>query len=41
MFEDGLCMHVLFDLTTQTTAEYLRTYVVNFGGITHTSLSSN
>jgi hypothetical protein len=34
-------MHVLFDLTTKTIAKYLRTYGVNFGGITHTSLSNN
>jgi hypothetical protein len=34
-------MHVLFDLTTKTTAEYLRTYVINFGGITHMSLPNN
>jgi hypothetical protein len=34
-------MHVLFDLTTKTTAEYLRTYVVNFGDIIHTALSNN
>jgi hypothetical protein len=27
---DGLCMHVLFDLTTKIIAEYLRTYVANF-----------
>jgi hypothetical protein len=25
----------------KTTAEYLRTYAVNFGGITHTSLTNN
>jgi hypothetical protein len=42
LFNDGLlCMHVLFDLTTKTTTEYLRTYVVNFSGITHTSLTNN
>jgi hypothetical protein len=41
VFKDGLCMHILFDLTTKTTAEYLRTYAVNFGGITHTSLTNN
>jgi hypothetical protein len=41
LFDSGLCMHVLFDLTTKTIAEYLRTYMVNFGGITHTSLSNN
>jgi hypothetical protein len=34
-------MHVLFDLTTKTTAEYFWTYAVNFGGVTHTSLSNN
>jgi hypothetical protein len=34
-------MHVLFDLTTKTIAEYFRTYVVNFGGITHMSLTNN
>jgi hypothetical protein len=34
-------MHVLFDLTTKTTAEYFRNYTVNFGGVTHTSLSNN
>jgi hypothetical protein len=34
-------MHVLFDLTTKTIVEYLQTYVVNFGGITHTSLTNN
>jgi hypothetical protein len=34
-------MHVLFDLATKTTAEYLRTYAVNLGGITHTSLPNN
>jgi hypothetical protein len=39
--KDGLCMHVLFDLTTKTIAEYLRTYVVNFSGIRHTSLTNN
>jgi hypothetical protein len=33
-------MHVLFDFTTKTTAEYLRSYAVNFGGITHTSLTN-
>jgi hypothetical protein len=41
VFDDGLCMHVLFDLATKTTAEYLRTYAVNFGGVTHTSLPNN
>jgi hypothetical protein len=40
LFHDGLCMHVLFDLTTKTTAEYLRAYVVNFGGIIHMSLTN-
>jgi hypothetical protein len=39
--DNGLCMHVLFILTTKTTAEYLWTYAVNFGGITHTSLTNN
>jgi hypothetical protein len=34
-------MHVLFDLTTKTIAKYLWTYVVNFGGIIHTSLPNN
>jgi hypothetical protein len=34
-------MHVLFDLTTKTTAKFLRTYAVNFGGKTHTTLSNN
>jgi hypothetical protein len=29
-------MHVLFDLTTKTIAEYLRTYVVSFSVIIHT-----
>jgi hypothetical protein len=38
---DGLCMHVLFDLTTKIIAEYLWTYMVNFGGITYTSLTNN
>jgi hypothetical protein len=33
-------MHVLCDLTTKTTAEYLQTYGVNFGGMTHTSLTN-
>jgi hypothetical protein len=33
IFDDELCMHVLFDLTTETIAEYPRTYVVNSGGI--------
>jgi hypothetical protein len=40
LFVNGLCMHVLFDLTTKTIAEYLRTYVVSFGGIIHTSLTN-
>jgi hypothetical protein len=40
LFINGLCMHVLFGLTTKTTAEYLRTYMVNFGIITHTSLTN-
>jgi hypothetical protein len=34
-------MHVLFDLTTKTIAEYLQTYVVSFSGIIHTSLTNN
>jgi hypothetical protein len=34
-------MRVLFDLTTKTIAKYFWTYVVNFGGITHTSLTNN
>jgi hypothetical protein len=41
LFNDELCMHVLFDLTTKTTTEYFRTYAVNFGGKTHTTLSNN
>jgi hypothetical protein len=41
VFDDGLCMHVLFDLATKTIAEYLRTYGVNSDSITHTSLPSN
>jgi hypothetical protein len=36
-----LCMHVLFDLPTKTIAEYLRTYVVNFSGIIHMSLTNS
>jgi hypothetical protein len=39
--EDGLCMHVLFDLTIKTIAEYLQAYMVSFGGIIHTSLNNN
>jgi hypothetical protein len=39
--DGGLGMHVLFDLTTKTIVEYLRTYVVKYGGIIHTSLSNN
>jgi hypothetical protein len=38
--KDGLCMHVLFDLTIKTIAEYLRAYVVSSGGIIHMSLTS-
>jgi hypothetical protein len=34
-------MHVLFILTTKKTAEYARTYEVNFGGKTHTTLPNN
>jgi hypothetical protein len=33
-------MHVLFDLAIQTIAEYLRTYMVSFGGIMHMSLTN-
>jgi hypothetical protein len=39
--KDGLYMHVLFDLTIKTIAEYLRAYVVSFGGIIHMSLTNN
>jgi hypothetical protein len=38
---DYACTYVLLDLTTKTVAEYLRTYVVSFGGILHTSLTNN
>jgi hypothetical protein len=41
LFVNELCMHVLFDLTTKTIAKYLRTYVVSFSGIRHTSLTNN
>jgi hypothetical protein len=34
-------MHVLFDPTTKIIAQYLWTYVVNFGGTIFTSLSNN
>jgi hypothetical protein len=41
LFINKLCMHVLFDLPTKTIAEYLRTYVISFSGIIHTSLTNN
>jgi hypothetical protein len=34
-------MHVLLVLTTKTIAEHPRTYVVNSGGKTHTTLPNN
>jgi hypothetical protein len=39
--KDELCMHILFDLTIQIIAEYLRAYVVSSGGIIHMSLTNN
>jgi hypothetical protein len=41
LFVNELCMHVLFDLTTKTIAEYLWTYGVSFSGIIRTSLTNN
>jgi hypothetical protein len=41
LLDNGLCMHVLFDLTTKTIAEYLWSYVVSFGGTIFKSLPNN
>jgi hypothetical protein len=41
LLDNRLCMHVLFDLTTELIAKYVWTYVVNFGGIIYTALSNN